>query len=213
MFLEQDPWQWHEMKVSSSLVATGLLVYSGKNIRLSLSHCQMNGVSVKSGSRSIHARHCWNTRRPCWKGVFSVVGRHSGLIFETCTACCRCRPIYNAHQTHSHSSIQSMLVFGSKKAWAIISLISLLEQKSLRMLPFPLPNRLLTKNARGYTLYSRVYQNLAISSENYRTFPKFGPYYKEKACKFLARSDYSLRSNSCVLFEIFVARRKIRTAQ
>ena len=59
---------------------------------------------------------------------------------------------------------------------------------------------------------SRVYQNLAISSENYTTFP-VGPHYKEKACKFLARSDYSLRPNSCVLFEIFVARRKISTAQ
>ena len=59
-----------------------------------------------------------------------------------------------------------------------------------------------------YTLYSRVYQNLAISSENYRTFPKVGPHYKEKACKFLARSDYSLRPNSCVLLEILVVRRK-----
>ena len=57
-------------------------------------------------------------------------------------------------------------------------------------------------------VYSRVYQNLAILSENYRTFPKVGPHYKEKACKFLARSDYSLRPNSCVLFEIFVTRRK-----
>ena len=64
-----------------------------------------------------------------------------------------------------------------------------------------------------YTLYTRVYQNVATSSENYRTFPKVGSYYKEKACKFLARSDYSLRPNSCVLFEIFVARRKISTAQ
>ena len=62
-------------------------------------------------------------------------------------------------------------------------------------------------------LYTKVYQNLAILSENYRTFPKVGPHYKEKACKFLARSDYSLRPNSCVLFEIFVARRKISTAQ
>ena len=62
-------------------------------------------------------------------------------------------------------------------------------------------------------LYSRVYQNLATLSENYRTFPKVGPHYKEKACKFLARSDYSLRPNSCVLFKIFVARRKISTAQ
>ena len=53
-----------------------------------------------------------------------------------------------------------------------------------------------------------MYQNLAILSENYRTFPKVGPHYKEKACKFVARSDYSLRPNSCVLFEIFVARRK-----
>ena len=61
--------------------------------------------------------------------------------------------------------------------------------------------------------YIRVYQNLATSSENYRTFPKVGPHYKEKACKFLARSDYSLRPNSYVLFEIFVARRKISTAQ
>ena len=64
-----------------------------------------------------------------------------------------------------------------------------------------------------YTVYTRVYQNLAISSENYRTFPKVGSHYKKKACKFLARSDYSLRPNSCVLFEIFVARRKISTAQ
>ena len=63
------------------------------------------------------------------------------------------------------------------------------------------------------TVYNRVYQNLATSSENYRTFPKVGPHYKEKACKFLARSDYSLRTNSCVLLEIFVARRKISTAQ
>ena len=63
------------------------------------------------------------------------------------------------------------------------------------------------------TLYIRVYQNFAISSENYRTFPKVGPHYKEKACKFIARSDYSLRPNSCVLFEVFVARRKISTAQ
>ena len=55
---------------------------------------------------------------------------------------------------------------------------------------------------------SRVYQNLAILSENYRTFPKVGPHYKEKACKFLVRSDNSLRPNSCVLFETFVARRK-----
>ena len=53
-----------------------------------------------------------------------------------------------------------------------------------------------------------MYQNLATSSENFRTFPKVGPHYKEKACIFLARSDYSLRPNSCVLFEIFVARRK-----
>ena len=60
---------------------------------------------------------------------------------------------------------------------------------------------------------TRVYQTLAISSENYRTFPKVGPHYKEKACKFLARSGYSLRPNSCVLFEILVARRKISTAQ
>ena len=65
------------------------------------------------------------------------------------------------------------------------------------------------------TLYSRVYQNLATSSENYSTFPKVGKvlykeryYYKENAFKLLARSDYSLRPNSCVLFEIFVARRK-----
>ena len=63
------------------------------------------------------------------------------------------------------------------------------------------------------TVYTRVYQNLAISSENCRTFPKVWPHYKEKACKFLARSGYSLRPNSCVLFEIFVARRKISTAQ
>ena len=62
-------------------------------------------------------------------------------------------------------------------------------------------------------VYIRVYQNLATSSENYKTFPKVGPHYKEKACKFLARSDYSLRPNSCVLLEIFVARRKITTAQ
>ena len=59
-----------------------------------------------------------------------------------------------------------------------------------------------------YTMCIKVYQDLATSSENYRTFPKVGPYYKEKACKFLARSDYSLSPNSCVLFEIFVARRK-----
>ena len=65
----------------------------------------------------------------------------------------------------------------------------------------------------AYILNTRVYQNLAASSENYRTFPKVGPYYKEKACKFLARSDYFLRPNSCVLFEIFVARRKISIAQ
>ena len=59
------------------------------------------------------------------------------------------------------------------------------------------------------TLCISVYQNLAISSENYRrTFPKVGPHYKEKACKFLARSGYSLRPNSCVLFEMLVARRK-----
>ena len=51
-------------------------------------------------------------------------------------------------------------------------------------------------------LYTRVYQKLAIFSENYRTFPKFGPHYKEKECKFSARSDYSLRPNSCVLLEI-----------
>ena len=63
------------------------------------------------------------------------------------------------------------------------------------------------------TLYTRVYQNLATSSENYRTFPKVGPHYKEKACKFLVLSDYSLHPNSCVLFEIFVAQRKISAAQ
>ena len=62
-------------------------------------------------------------------------------------------------------------------------------------------------------MYSRVYQNLATSSENYRTFPKVGRHYKEKACKFLARSNYSIRLKSRVLFEIFVARRKISTAQ
>ena len=61
-------------------------------------------------------------------------------------------------------------------------------------------------------IYIKVYQNLAILSENYRTFPEVGPHYMEKACKFLARSDYSLRPNSCVLFEIFVVRRKISTA-
>ena len=81
LFREQDPWQLHVMQVSSSLVATGLLVYSGKNIRPSLSHCQPNGVSIQSGSRSIHSRHCWSTHRPCWKAVSSVAGRHSGLIF------------------------------------------------------------------------------------------------------------------------------------
>ena len=74
-------------------------------------------------------------------------------------------------------------------------------------------NVLFTLHNIQYTLYSRVYQNLATSSENYRTSPKVGPHYKEKACKFLARSDYSLRLNSCVLFKIFVARRKISTAQ
>ena len=63
------------------------------------------------------------------------------------------------------------------------------------------------------SMYTRVYQNLATSSENCRTFPKVGPHYKEKVCKFLARSDYFLGPNSCVLFEIIVARRKIRTAQ
>ena len=56
-------------------------------------------------------------------------------------------------------------------------------------------------------MFIRLYQNL-VQSENYRTFPKVGPHYKEKACKFLARSDYSLRPNSCVLREIFVVRRK-----
>ena len=65
----------------------------------------------------------------------------------------------------------------------------------------------------AYCVYSRVYQNLATSSKNYRTFPEVGPYHKDKACKSLARSDYYLRPNSCVLFEIFVARRKISTAQ
>ena len=64
-----------------------------------------------------------------------------------------------------------------------------------------------------YSIYIRVYQNLVILSENYRTFPKVEPHYKEKACKFLARSDNSLRPKSCVLFEIFVARCKISTAQ
>ena len=39
------------------------------------------------------------------------------------------------------------------------------------------------------TMYNRVYQNLATSSENYRTFPEVGPHYKKKAWKFLARSD------------------------
>ena len=53
-----------------------------------------------------------------------------------------------------------------------------------------------------------MYQNLAILSENYRTFPNVGPHYKEKACKFLVRSDNYLRPNSCVLFETLVARRK-----
>ena len=62
-------------------------------------------------------------------------------------------------------------------------------------------------------VYSRVYQNLVTSSKNYRTSPKVGPHYKEKACNFLARSNYSFRPNSCVLFKIFVARRKISTAQ
>ena len=84
-----------------------------------------------------------------------LTGTHA-WSFQTCTACCRGRPIHNAHQTHSHSSIQPILVFGSKKAWAIILLISLLEQKSLRMLSFPLPNRLLMKSARGYTVYSQL---------------------------------------------------------
>ena len=72
---------------------------------------------------------------------------------------------------------------------------------------------ILYKKAEKRDIYIRVYQNLATSSENYRTFPKVGPHYKKKACKFLALSDYSLRPNSCVLFEIFVARRKISTAQ
>ena len=58
------------------------------------------------------------------------------------------------------------------------------------------------------TLYTRVYQNLAILSENFRTFPKVGPHYKEKACKSLARSYCSLRPNSCVLSEILIARRE-----
>ena len=81
--------------------------------------------------------------------------------FQTYTACCRRRIAYwlETHQLFSHTqcaSIQSILVFGSKKAWVIISLISLLEQMSLRMLHFPLPNRLLTKSARDYKLYSQL---------------------------------------------------------
>ena len=43
----------------------------------------------------------------CWQALRLGLSRH---------ACCRRRPIHNAHQTHSHSSIQSMLVFGPKKA-------------------------------------------------------------------------------------------------
>ena len=43
----------------------------------------------------------------CWQALRLDLSRH---------ACCRRRPIHNAHQTHSHSSIQSMLVFGPKKA-------------------------------------------------------------------------------------------------
>ena len=43
-----------------------------------------------------------------------------------------------------------------------------------------------------YTLYVRVYQNLAISSENYRAFPKVGPHYKEKVCKVYLHSNRSI---------------------
>ena len=50
-----------------------------------------------------------------------------------------------------------------------------------------------------YMLCTRVYQNLATSSENYRTFPKVGPHYKKKACKFLARltTPYALTVTFC----------------
>ena len=53
-------------------------------------------------------------------------------------------------------------------------------------------------------LDSRVYQNLATSSENYRTFPKVGPHYKEKACKFLAHliTPYALTVAFCSKFSL-----------
>ena len=85
----------------------------------------------------------------CWQALRLDLSRHVLLVVDVVRYTMRIK------RTPS-SSIQSILVFGSKKARAIISLISLLEQKSLRIFPFPLPNRLLTKSARGYTLYSQL---------------------------------------------------------
>ena len=54
------------------------------------------------------------------------------------------------------------------------------------------------------TVCSRVYQNLAISSENYRTFPKVGPHYKKNACKFLLvlTTLYALTVEFCSKFSL-----------
>ena len=74
------------------------------------------------------------------------------------TACCMRRPIHNAHQTHSHSSVQSMLVFGSKKACALCNHISdlIVGAKESNNAPLSFPEQATHEECQGYTLYSQL---------------------------------------------------------
>ena len=74
--------------------------------------------------------------------------------FQTCTACCRRRPIHNAHQTHSQliNTIDAGVRVQESMSNHITDLI--VGAKDSKNTPFPLPNRLLTKSARGYTVSS-----------------------------------------------------------
>ena len=72
------------------------------------------------------------------------------------TACCMRRPIHNVHQTHSHSSIQSMLVFGSKKACALCNHISdlIVGAKESNNAPISFTEQATHEECQGYTLQS-----------------------------------------------------------
>ena len=79
----------------------------------------------------------------CWQALGLELSRH---------CCCRCCPINNAHQTHSQliNRIDAGVRVQESMSNHITDLI--VGAKDSKNTPFPLPNRLLTKSARGYTV-------------------------------------------------------------